>query len=308
MAAGGVAIQLYRPADGPLTQGFGVGQIQGGEHAGSDFAYTANGVIYDKVYAAAEARVIYAGDSRNMGWPNLLYLNIDFDRTDNVDHSAGNYIILAHYDAFGNLLAYTGYGHLEEIYVKAGDWVRGRQHIAKIGQTGFSFGKHLHFDFVPNPYNVSFAPFYGRVDPTPYFIDYVEGEEDDMYSEADRKRDENTAKQVAYLWDQLGPGQSGGKNEGAFVAELRTTGREVKDALAEVKAANKTLGELLFAVTPGTENERPAGATILAILEIVASAQGKTVKEVVEGVNANLADGVEFVLVPKSSLDVQPQA
>jgi hypothetical protein len=146
------------------------------------------------VYAAAEARVIYAGDSRNMGWPNLLYLNIDFDRTDNVDNSAGNYIILAHYDAFGNLLAYTGYGHLEEIYVKAGDWVRGRQHIGKIGQTGFSFGKHLHFDFVPNPYNVSFAPFYGRVDPTPYFIDYVEGEEDDMYTDEDRARDVQAAK------------------------------------------------------------------------------------------------------------------
>jgi hypothetical protein len=260
------------------------------------------------VYAAAEARVIYAGDSRNMGWPNLLYLNIDFDRTDNVDNSAGNYIILAHYDAFGNLLAYTGYGHLEEIYVKAGDWVRGRQHIGKIGQTGFSFGKHLHFDFVPNPYNVSFAPFYGRVDPTPYFIDYVEGEEDDMYTDDDRKRDTLTAIQVAYLWDQLGPGQSGGKTEGAFVAELRTTGREVKDTLAGVKAANKTLADLLFSVTPGKLNERPAGATILAILEIVASAQGKTVEEVIAGVSESLADGMEFVLVPKKADDEQPQA
>ena len=172
-----IAMRMYLPSDGPLTQGFGVSQIQGGEHAGTDFAYTAGGKIFDKVYAASAGKVIYAGDSRNMGWPNLLYVNIDFDRTDNVDHSGGNYIIIGHYDPQGNLLAYTGYGHLEEIYVSVGQWVNGRDHIAKVGATGFNFGKHLHFDFVINPYSVSQPPFYGRVDPTPYFIEY-EGEDE----------------------------------------------------------------------------------------------------------------------------------
>lgn len=178
-----IALRMFLPSDGPMTQGFGVSQIQGGEHAGTDFAYTAGGKIFDKVYAASAGRVIYAGDSRNMGWPNLLYVNIDFDRTDNVDHSGGNYIIIGHYDSFGNLLAYTGYGHLEEIYVTPGQWVNGRDHIAKVGATGFNFGKHLHFDFVINPYSVSQPPFYGRVDPTPYFIshtDTVESEGDEF--------------------------------------------------------------------------------------------------------------------------------
>lgn len=180
-----IAMRMYLPSDGPMTQGFGVGQIQGGEHAGTDFGYTDGKQIFDKVYAASAGKVIYAGDSRNMGWPNLLYVNIDFDRTDNVDHSGGNYIIIGHYDAFGNLLAYTGYGHLAEIYVEVGQWVTGRDHIAKVGDTGFNFGKHLHFDFVINPYSVSQPPFYGRVDPTPYFIDYVEGD-DFTVAEVDR--------------------------------------------------------------------------------------------------------------------------
>ena len=301
MAAGAPTIELFRPSKGRVTQGFGATQLQdGNKHAGTDFEYTDGINIFDEVFAAAEARVIYAGDARNMGWPNLLYLNIDFDRTDNVDSSAGNYIILAHYDANGRLLAYTGYGHLEEIYVKVGDWVRAGQHIAKVGMTGFSFGKHLHFDFVPAPFDVDDAPFYGRVDPTPYFVNQFHVDEDDMYTQTDRDRDNLTADRVNYLWDQLGPGKEGYKKEGGLVGELRAHKKVSDLALLALSEVKKTTNETLTSVTPGVANQRPAGATILAMLEIVAAAQGKNVEEIVEGVSERLADGVEFVLVPKA--------
>jgi len=38
-----------------------------------------------------------------------------------------------------------------------------------VGETGFSAGKHLHFDLVFTPFDVDDAPYYGRVDPNPYF-------------------------------------------------------------------------------------------------------------------------------------------
>ncbi|WBF79050.1 endolysin [Arthrobacter phage Hankly] len=313
MAAPAATIELFLPSEGPITQGLGVTQKQDGNpHAGTDFAYTANGKIFDKVYAAAEGRVIWASDSRGMGWPNLLYVNPDFDRTDSVDSSGGNYTIIAHYDSFGNLIAYTGYGHQEEIYVKVGDWVRAGQHIGKVGATGFNFGKHLHFDLILFPFDVNDAPFYGRVDPTPYFVNQFHTDEDDMYTQTDRDRDDRTASRVDYLWDQLGPGKAGYKDEGALVKELRDTKKVADLTLKTAGDARKTAADTLFAVTPGVSNQRPAGATILAIMELLATTSGKNVQEIVDGVSEKMADGVEFVLVPKgpeapTSSEPQPQ-
>lgn len=167
-----MTFQMCLPSDGYITQGLGAKQLQGGIHAGTDFAYTDGVKIFDKVYAAAAGRVIWAGDARNLPWPNVLYLNIDFNRNDNIDESAGNYTIIAHFDENGNQIALTGYGHQEAIYVNVGDWVEMHQHIGKVGDTGFNFGKHLHFDFVLFPFDVDDAPYYGRVDPTPYFIEF----------------------------------------------------------------------------------------------------------------------------------------
>jgi hypothetical protein len=162
-------IRLVQPSRGHITQFFGARQVDGNPHAGQDYAYS-NGVeIFPEVYAAADGVVLFAGDSRELSWPNIMYLNIDFDRSDAQDSSAGNYTIIAHYDAAGNRVALTGYGHQENVWVKAGDTVRAGQRIGTVGATGFSAGKHLHFDLVLAPFDVDDAPYYGRVDPNPYF-------------------------------------------------------------------------------------------------------------------------------------------
>ena len=163
-------IDLVRPSRGHTTQFFAATQVDGNPHAGEDYAYSnSSGDVFREVYAAAAGLVLFAGDSRGLGWPNILYLNIDFNRYDNVDESAGNYTIIQHRDTWGNVVAVTGYGHQEEVWVSAGQWVQKGQQIGVVGETGFSAGKHLHFDLVLDLSKVSQAPYYGRVDPKPYY-------------------------------------------------------------------------------------------------------------------------------------------
>lgn len=53
----------------------------------------------------------------------------------------GNAIVIAHDSGYKSL-----YGHLSEVYVKPGMWVAQGTIIGKSGNTGYSFGAHLHFE------------------------------------------------------------------------------------------------------------------------------------------------------------------
>lgn len=156
-------IQLVRPHRGPVTQRYGNIQPDGLPHAGQDYGYTDGVNIFPEVYAAADGVVLFAGDSRTLGWPNQWYVNPDFDRTDAQDSSAGNLVVIGHAGGVD-----TGYAHLESFSVKAGDKVRANQKIAITGTTGYSFGKHLHFFLMFRPYNYA-TNTYGCSDPNPYF-------------------------------------------------------------------------------------------------------------------------------------------
>jgi len=157
-------LQLVRPHRGPVTQWYGNTQPDGMPHAGQDYGYTDGTNVYPVVFAAASGTVIFAGDSRNLGWPNEFYVNPDFDRSDAQDSSAGNLVVISH-----DGVAVTGYAHLESYSVKAGQPVRAGQQIGITGNTGFSFGRHLHFFLMFRPYNYNTST-YGCSDPNPYFL------------------------------------------------------------------------------------------------------------------------------------------
>lgn len=152
---------LVRPALGRETQPFATRQLQDGQpHAGTDFGITdATGKRRPEVFAAAAGQVVYAGDSKAMGWPNISYTNVDFNRGDGVDTSAGNIVVIDH---GGGL---TTYNHLAAWTVRKGQWVEQGQHIATIGATGNANGEHLHFEWIPRPFNFGTAT-YGRARPS----------------------------------------------------------------------------------------------------------------------------------------------
>ena len=62
--------------------------------------------------------------------------------------AAGNYILVEHAEA-----EYSAYLHLKEnsVRVREGDLVQRGQHIAEVGNTGDSYGAHLHFQVIDCP-------------------------------------------------------------------------------------------------------------------------------------------------------------
>lgn len=162
---------LGRPSEGEVSQWYGARQLQDGlPHAGQDYKFiNSNGKVCRYAYAAHDGEVLWADDSRKMGWPNLWYINPDFDGPANGDQSGGNmvYIGIKDYDT-GAPFADIGYGHLEEIWVKKGQWVKRGQIIGIVGESGYSAGKHLHFSLMFRPFNYATST-YGCSDPNPYF-------------------------------------------------------------------------------------------------------------------------------------------
>lgn len=133
--AGSLAIPM---ASGTYTISSGWGMRDGGMHNGSDFAAP----VGTPIYASADGEVTVAG-------PVSGY---------------GNAIIVEH-NLNGQRVA-TLYGHMfgDGVLVKAGDLVRGGQHIANVGNDGDSSGPHLHFSLHPGGY----VNYNSGVDPMPW--------------------------------------------------------------------------------------------------------------------------------------------
>lgn len=74
------------------------------------------------------------------------------------NESYGNFIKIKHDNYF------TLYAHLDEVYVNLNDKVKKGQVIGKMGNTGKSYGAHLHFE-VFNKYNIRLNP-----------INFIDGE------------------------------------------------------------------------------------------------------------------------------------
>lgn len=236
-------IQLVRPHRGPVTQRYANIQSDGMKHTGQDYGYTGDGQVFPEVFAAADGVVLYAGDSRALGWPNTWYFNPDFDRTDAVDSSAGNVLVLGHVQ--NGVPFVTTYSHLESWTVRAGDAVRASQHCATTGSTGRSTGKHLHFELLFKPLMFNTAT-YGRSDPNPYFIEGLAGQ-----GTITSEEDELSDAQVERIINEI--------NE-ANEAKHVTTRAKVDDAVKSINWATKLQVEGVGRVTQQliVDNASPA--------------------------------------------------
>jgi murein DD-endopeptidase MepM/ murein hydrolase activator NlpD len=159
------------PVDNPtITYGFGAGSDKWGAvgHLGVDYG----GHEGQPIYAPADGFVVWArGSAAAAGntWEQIPGSG-----------NNGNCIIINH--APENWATHTLYAHLSGFNVTEGQHVTAGQIIGYMGNTGYSFGTHLHWEMFID-YSEGQYPdgtFYGRVDPLQYFdvvtrIDVIPG-------------------------------------------------------------------------------------------------------------------------------------
>lgn len=117
------AVPSGRPAQGPITSGFGPRVSPGGvgstNHRGIDIGAQEGA----RVQSTAPGRVVHAS---SLG-------------------GAGNTVIIDHDNGYQ-----TKYFHLSRIDVRVGQQVSDNQQIGAVGSTGFSTGPHLHYEVLQN--------------------------------------------------------------------------------------------------------------------------------------------------------------
>lgn len=152
----------HRPARGNLNQGFGPRPkptpTSPATHYGQDYGWGGG----DAIYAAADGVIVgYASSG-----------------------AYGRRVIVAH----GNGVE-TWYCHTTSLApgISVGQEVKAGQYIAVMGSTGNVTGKHLHFELRINGIAVDPEPYFGGAMPAGF--DHTDIEEDDMYTELDRYRD-----------------------------------------------------------------------------------------------------------------------
>lgn len=148
------------PVDAPITQKFGAfpNEYQPDGHTGIDFGCPRG----TPLRAPANGVVLYANWSQGLGWPNPYWIAIDFDGPANGDQSAGIVLVIDHRPyglPFISILA-----HLDQTGLNPGDHVKTGELVGQTGNTGRSSGPHLHYEVLPDKWNVN-AKWYGRVDP-----------------------------------------------------------------------------------------------------------------------------------------------
>lgn len=103
-----------------ITAVYGYSDDYDGWHAGLDFGGIVAGVDGDPIFATVDGTVEIA-EFNNGGLGNVVWLK----------HTTDNY--------------YTAYAHLSGFNTSAGSTVKKGDIIGYMGNTGFSFGTHLHF-------------------------------------------------------------------------------------------------------------------------------------------------------------------
>lgn len=156
-----------------ITSGseIGSGDISGGSGNSYGFKVSAKGMIcplqYNNVYVSSPygmrssgmhkgIDLCTRGASGNTAGKNIRAAADGVVQTAEYHYSWGNNVYINH----GNGI-YTRYAHASKLLVKPGQKVKQGDVIALVGNTGNSYGAHLHFEVWRNG---------TRIDPTSYFI------------------------------------------------------------------------------------------------------------------------------------------
>ncbi len=115
----------------------------GSNHKGLDLGWNRN-------YGGPNQNIIAAKDGKVIG------IRSSYNRNDSSGSSYGNYIKIDHGDGINSLVAHLLYG---SILVKVGDSIKQGQVIAKMGNTGYARGNHVHLEIFKNN---------TKVDPLPH--------------------------------------------------------------------------------------------------------------------------------------------
>ncbi len=120
-----MALKYIYPVSTYLT----ITQIYKSSHTGVDFGWRSTD-SHQPIVSVEDGTVVTAVDGYNNTYPDKKIY--------------GNYVIIKHSD--GN---YTVYGHLLKgsVCVKKNQKVTKGQQIGRMGNTGYSCGQHLHFEF-----------------------------------------------------------------------------------------------------------------------------------------------------------------
>ena len=259
-------IILTPPSTGAITQYYGNGSERG-VHSGNDYAYSSGGKIHDRAVAMDDGVVVWADDTRKLGWPNRFYFNPDFDRSDNVDHSAGIAVVLEHWYGM------TTYCHLYHTPLNIGDRVKRGQYVGTVGETGFSYGKHLHAELILN--NPDFSTVTGgRADLNKYMVASAPaakptttnpvGEWDEMASKAEIEAVVRSVVRAELA--TFKPGIEGKNHHGEhYNAHMANVRKEMNNPAWLDKVALTILKRPINLVDPSAKSGKITGTTTLAM-------------------------------------------
>ena len=189
-------IKLFYPVEPPhVTQHYGVqAPWYSDYHRGTDFRVTDSYTIM----AAGSGKVVeVAADGED--WFELK--EGKFVRTKHYKKSGttfGNYIIIDHGGYF------TLYAHLSLVYVQLDQTVKTGQVIGKGGNTGHSFGDHLHFELRMGKNErksaVNAYPYFSKTNVSSWAVEAQKWNVDNKISDGERPHDNVTREE---MWTML---------------------------------------------------------------------------------------------------------
>jgi len=267
---------MSAPVDGGTSQGFGdnptaklpsdswliqtFGNYQPNGHTGIDFPVA----VGTPVRAVADGRVVHSGWYSGTYDQNPYWISPAF---------AGCVLVIDHGSFIGI------YAHLSESPTPVGAYVRADQVVAKSGNTGGSTGPHLHFEVLPDGWDLNNG-MYGRVDPTPYLggitaqgaITITESQEDELSAEFER----DVRAQLA-------------SDAGKFAAldrDLRAQLQGLPSLDRDVRADLAQKGQQIAALTSTTQ----------ALAGLVGREQGLSVDDIKQAVTEAISAGLTITV------------